>query len=277
MAVTRYAIALHGGSGAKRGHDYGQVIDHMRGLVENARDRLRNGASALDVAVETVAALESSGLYIAGRGASPNLAGVYELDACLMDGATGRAGAVAALTGIESPIRTARAVMERTRHVLLVGAGAAQFASTQRLATVPDPGGWYTRACAYEFSEPSAALSDGTVGCVARDVRGDLAAATSSGGTPGKLPGRVGDSAHIGASTWADEQVALSCTGDGEFFIRSAAAAQIAHRMRFARQTLDSAAADVLEDIVRQGGAGGLVAIDHRGNVAMPFVSTEMK
>lgn len=276
MAELGYAMALHGGCGAKRGYDYDEVVEHMRSLVGYARASLKNDASALDVAVETVAALESSGLYIAGRGASPNLAGVYELDACLMEGTTGRAGAVAALTGIESPIRTARAVMERTSNVLLVGTGAAQFARAQHLATVGDPRAWYTNACPEAF-ESSNFAQHGTVGCVVRDTKGHLAAATSTGGAFRKLPGRVGDSAIIGASTWADGQVAVSCTGDGEYFIRAAAAAQIAHRVRFAGEAMESVASDVIAEIGRRGGTGGLIAIDRSGHVAMPIALAGMK
>ena len=125
MANKCLSLALHGGAGAMKSRDYSREVPHMRGLVEAARDRLSAGASALEVAVETVAALEASGLYVAGRGASPNLSGVYELDAGLMDGATLKAGAVAALTGFQSPIAVARCVMERTPHVMLAGAGAA--------------------------------------------------------------------------------------------------------------------------------------------------------
>jgi isoaspartyl peptidase/L-asparaginase-like protein (Ntn-hydrolase superfamily) len=274
LQQTGFNIVLHGGSGANPDYDYRREIAHMRGLIEAGRDRLRRGDQALDVASDTVAALESSGLYIAGRGASPNLEGEYELDACLMEGTTGRAAGVAALVGIKSPISTARAVMDRTPHVLLAGSGATQFARRQSLAAVEDPDGWYTRACAFEATPPA---THGTVGCVVRDAAGHLAAATSTGGVFDKLPGRVGDSAIIGAGTWADDLVAVSCTGHGEFFIRAAAAAQIAHRMRFGKQALETAASDVIAEISRKGGMGGLIALDSKGNVAIPFASTGMK
>jgi L-asparaginase/beta-aspartyl-peptidase (threonine type) len=258
--TSKIALALHGGAGARTGQDYGREVEHMRGLVEAARDLLSHGASALDVVVSTTAALEACGLYVAGRGASPNQAGDYELDASLMDGADGRAGAVAALVGFQSPIAVARAVMEQTRHVMLAGAGAAAFAAERGLARIADTAAWFTRADAEtpSASGGSAGLAHGTVGCVALDDAGRLAAATSTGGVFQKLPGRVGDSPIIGAGTWADGAVAVSCTGQGEFFMRTAAAAQIAFRMRY-------------------GGQGLTDAADADGSVAMPYVSAGMK
>jgi L-asparaginase/beta-aspartyl-peptidase (threonine type) len=145
MSQPRFAMALHGGAGARRDRDYTREIAHMRGLVEAGRDRLRAGASALDVATDTVVVLEASGLYVAGRGASPNTAGDYELDASLMDGSDARAGAVAALNGYRSPILAARAVMERTPHVMLAGEGAAAFAARAAASCETWRGAWPPR------------------------------------------------------------------------------------------------------------------------------------
>jgi isoaspartyl peptidase/L-asparaginase-like protein (Ntn-hydrolase superfamily) len=265
------SLVIHGGAGALAERDYAAELAHMRGLVEAGRDRLRAGAAALDAAVETVAALEASGLYVAGRGASPNSAGRFELDASLMDGPTRRVGAVAALVGFASPIRAARAVMEKTPHVLLAGDGAAAFAEAQGLEQIGPE--WFTPVGWGGIPK----LATGTVGCVVLDETGALAGATSTGGVRGKLPGRVGDSPIVGAGVWADETVAVSCTGVGEYFLRTAAAAQLALRLRLAGQSVADAAAAVLADIGGLGGSGGLIALTARGEIAMPFTTAGMK
>ena len=274
--MSRYALALHGGAGARRSRDYSQEVPHMLGLAEIARDRLAAGASALDVAVETVMALEDSGLYVAGRGASPNLAGDYELDASLMDGATQAAGAVAALKGFRNPVMAARRVMEATPHVMLVGEGAESFCRDQDLEMIPDPAAWFTGAGMGEDNHPPGTLAHGTVGCVVLDLHGRLAAATSTAGVFGKMPGRVGDTPIPAAGTWADGHAAVSGTGQGEYFIRTAACAQTSWRVA-AGATLDAAARAVIDEIGRLGGDGGLISVDRRGRIAMPYNSQGMK
>lgn len=276
MRNKTLSLALHGGAGPLRGRDYRRELVHMRGLIEAGRDLLVAGAAAIEVVVETVAALEASGLYVAGRGASPNTDGRYELDAAVMDGATRRAGAVAALEGFASPIRAALAVMRQTPHVLLAGDGAAAFACAQGLERIARPEAWFTHAGG-GAGKTASQLATGTVGCVARDGAGALAAATSTAGVFGKLPGRVGDSPIPGAGVWADDRVAVSCTGSGEMFLRAAAAAQVAFRIRLAGDDLAAACAGALADVSALGGEGGLIAVDARGEIAMPYTSAGMK
>ncbi|MFC7377573.1 isoaspartyl peptidase/L-asparaginase family protein [Brevundimonas sp. GCM10030266] len=270
------ALILHGGAGARRERNYDAEVVHMREVVEAMKARLDAGESALDVAVAAVVMLEDSGLYVAGRGASPNLAGAYELDASIMDGATKRAGAVAALQGFRNPVVAARAVMDKTPHVMLAGEGAALFALDQGLEPIADEEAWFTRAGKGEDNHPPGTLSHGTVGCCVLDSEGRLAAATSTAGVFGKMPGRVGDTPIPAAGTWADGNVAASGTGQGEYFIRVAATAQTAWRVA-AGQSLSVAAQAVIDEIGAMGGDGGLIALDREGNITAPFNSQGMK
>ncbi|MFT4076397.1 MAG: isoaspartyl peptidase/L-asparaginase [Asticcacaulis sp.] len=270
------ALALHGGAGAKKGRDYSVEIANMRDIAEAARDRLKAGATALDVVTEVVRQLEDSGLYVAGRGASPNQAGNYELDASLMNGADQTCGSVTALQGFANPVLVARAVMEKTPHVMLAGEGAALFAHEQGFAPIADEAEYFTRAGRFESNHPPGTLAHGTVGCVCLDSHGNLAAATSTAGVFGKMAGRVGDTPVIGAGTWADGQTAVSCTGQGEYFIRVNASAQLAFR-HAGGQALPEAADTVLQQIVDMGGEGGLIALSQQGEVIVPFRSQGMK
>ncbi len=272
----RPALILHGGAGARRERDYTREIAHMGEVVAAMKARLDFGVSALDVAVEATVLLEDSGLYVAGRGASPNLAGAYELDASLMDGSTRKAGAVAALQGFRNPVVAARAVMDRTPHVMLTGEGASLFAFDQGLEPIADEAAWFTRAGQGEDNHPPGTLAHGTVGCCVLDREGRLAAATSTAGVFGKMPGRVGDTPIPGAGSWADGRVAVSGTGQGEYFIRVAACAQVSWRVG-AGQSLAEAGRAVIEEIGDMGGDGGLIALDRDGNITAPFNSQGMK
>lgn len=242
---------------------------------------LEDGGSSLDAVAAAVVVLEDAPLFNAGRGASLNDAGEVELDASVMDGATGKAGAVACARRVRNPILAARAVMDGTRHVMLAGAAADQFARAAGLPLAA-PGYFLTpererdleRA---QFSRPgNAASRHGTVGAVALDRFGNLAAATSTGGYTNKMAGRVGDSPLIGAGTYADATCAVSTTGVGEYFIRAAAAHDVAARMRYLGESLVQAARRALARVAALGGDGGLIAVDCTGRVAMPFLTEGM-
>lgn len=270
-----WAIALHGGAGPIRKKSYATEESHMAETLREGANRLAGGEAALDVAQAMVAALEASGHHIAGKGAGPNAEGRWELDAAIMDGATRNSGAVAALRGFRSPIAAARAVMDHSPHLLIVGKGASTFADQHKLSRVRNPKAYYTPAVSRKVKPGE--LAHGTVGCVVLDTSGALAAATSTGGLLGAIPGRVGDSPLIGAGTWADARVAVSCTGQGEYFMRANAAADVSSRMRYASEELDNAAAAAIDDVAHLGGDGGLIAVDAKGHVTMPFCSEGMK
>ena len=257
------------------GRDYSAVEVHMGELAAECEIKLQAGAAALDVVEYAVAELESSGMYVAGRGSAPNTAGYVELDASIMDGKTRAAGAVAAVVGVVNPVRAARRVMDETQHVMLVSKGAREFATEQGLELVADPDNYYTLPVGV-YEHELREQEHGTVGAVALDQSCGLAAATSTGGTFGKLEGRVGDSPLIGAGTWADDDIAISCTGTGEQIIRSGGALAIACSVK-AGVTPGAAIDNMLAEVKRLGGDGGIIAVTKDGEVAMSYNSQGMK
>ena len=276
----RYALALHGGAGAVAGRNYAVTEKHLRQLATDCDRWLAEGRSALDVVEHAVvefavAELESCGLYVAGRGSAPNSAGHVELDASIMDGRSREAGAVAALCDFVSPVQVARAVMERTPHVMLAGTGALEFARAQGFDEVPDPANYYTLPVGVTRDDIQD-IAHGTVGAVALDTSGGLAAATSTGGTFGKLHGRIGDTPLVGPGTWADDNIAISFTGTGEHIIRAGGATAIAFRYRSGMALVD-AINETLKEIKRLGGDAGVIALTSKGEIAMPYNSEGMK
>lgn len=273
-----WALAIHGGAGPKPGRDYSVVESHLRTLLVEGRKRLESGESALDVCEILVRAMEASGYYVAGKGSPKNRADYVELDAAIMDGRRRVAGGVAGLRDIVHPISAARCVLRDTPHVLLVGVGAMTFARDAGLEIVSDPDSYYGPAIGVSLEEQAPeGVGHGTVGAVARDLTGALAAATSTGGVFGKLEGRVGDSPLIGAGTWADDEVAISCTGTGEYFILAGGARDVSARIRYQGLSLDQAAQAFLDEVARLGGNGGLIAVDKTGQVSLAFNTSGMK
>lgn len=288
-----YSLAIHGGAGTILKENLTPDLEarYRAGLdrtLEAGRSVLETGGSALDAVTAAVCALEDEPLFNAGCGAVFTSDGKQEMDAAIMDGRDRRAGAVGGIFGPLNPVRAARAVMERTSHVMLIGPNALAVA---RAAGLPfgEPEEFFTqarwdalqktlemRARGEEDDDP--ARRHGTVGAVARDAHGHLAAATSTGGMTAKAPGRVGDTPVIGAGTFADDATcAVSGTGHGEIFMRWTAAAEIAARMRHGGESLEQAAHHVvMEDLGKNDGSGGLIAIDAQGNITMPFNSPGM-
>ena len=279
-AEQRWALALHGGAGVTPGRDYALVEAHLAALIDAGADRLAGGASAFETVSWAVAELEASGLYTAGRGSAPNSAGVVEFDASIMDGASGRGGAVAAIRDVKSPVAAARAVMERTPHVLLCGEGATRFAREAGLDPIPGDPGYFRLAVgvsAEDLEAPADQLAHGTVGAVALDRAGRLASATSTGGLFGKRPGRVGDTPILGAGCWADGAIAASCTGIGEHFILAGGAADVSARIRYGGAPAGQAADDMLDRVASFGGNGGIILVTRAGEVVLRWNSNGMK
>lgn len=284
-----YAIAIHGGAGAvPRATLSSEREQRYRAGLEAALEGgyvvLERGGSSLDAVTAAVRILEDDPCFNAGRGAALTRDGAAELDAAIMDGRQQRAGAVASVRHVKNPVELARRVMEKSRHVLLVGGGAEEFALEEGFALVPN---LYFRTperqSQLEHEQRGERVSDlvpppahGTVGAVARDRDGNLAAATSTGGMTNKRPGRVGDSPIIGAGTYAKNGVcAVSATGHGEYFIRAVAAHHVCAAVEYRGLTLELAIRELLHDILSGlGGDGGLIGVDRDGRIVMDF-STE--
>ncbi len=279
------SIAIHGGAGVitrgsmTRAEEEAYRRDLGRAL-DAGYDVLESGGASLDAVTAAVRILEDSPLFNAGRGAVFSHEGINELDASIMDGRTLEAGAVAGVTHIRNPIDLARLVMERSQHVLLAGDGAEEFALEQGMDLVPQnyfftDRRWQQLEKARSGDRYSAAEIGyyGTVGAVALDRQGNLAAATSTGGMTNKRWGRVGDSPIIGAGTYADNtSCAVSATGSGEFFIRAVAAHEVSALMKYRGLVLEEAARQVVQGKLKQiGGDGGIIAVDREGNIALEF------
>jgi L-asparaginase / beta-aspartyl-peptidase len=287
--ANNFVLVAHSGAG-----DYSkmqaQAIEARRdGMVKAIRAGyaiLERGGTSLDAVEATIRVMEDSGLYDAGRGAYYTKEGVPEMDAAIMNGRTLEAGSVGSVKRIANPIHLARLVMEKTPHVLLVGDGAEEFAKSQGIELV-SPYYFYTEREWKRFQdaqndkakpEKKAGSGHGTVGVVALDQAGNLAAGTSTGGTVLKMPGRVGDSPIIGAGTYANnDSCAVSATGTGEYFMRNVVASDICARVRYLHVSLEQAADEVvMKELVAQHGDGGVIALDRQGNVATPFNTTGM-
>ncbi len=275
--MDQIAIVVHGGAG--RLPTEGDRLDRMRSgaaaAVEAGHAVLTAGGTALDAVEAAVIVLEDDPEFNAGRGAALTEYGRVELDASMMDGTTRAAGAVAAVRGVRNPIRAARVVMEEDRHVLLVGAPATEFAATAGLAFESET--WFVTERERLALAGLDGAAHGTVGAVARDSQGRLAAATSTGGVSGQRLGRVGDSPLVGAGTWADDAtVAVSCTGHGESIIRSALAHEVDALIRHRGLGVQEACAVAIDGLGRWGKDGGLVAVSSHGEVAATFNSPGM-
>jgi beta-aspartyl-peptidase (threonine type) len=277
-----WAIVIHGGAGALEKDSMDRELDKlyrsaMAEALHTGRKILQEGGNALDAVEMTIRVMEDNPLFNAGKGAVFTHEGRNELDASIMDGSNLGAGAVAAVTDIKNPISAARAVMTRSSHVMLSGAGASEFAREQGLEIVP-PEYFFNQRRWDDLQELLKKEKNGTVGCCALDKKGNLAAGTSTGGMSNKRYNRIGDTPIIGAGVYANNATcAISATGHGEYFIRWTVAHDISALMEYKGMTLKEASELVVNDkLVKAGGSGGVIGVDSKGNIAMPFNSKGM-
>jgi beta-aspartyl-peptidase (threonine type) len=284
-----YTIVIHGGAGTLvKGLMTPQLETQYKTKLKEAIDSgyevLKNSGSALDAVEASVTTLENSPLFNAGKGSVFSNAGTHEMDAAIMEGKNLEAGAVSLITGIKNPISLARDVMEKSDHVFLAGEGAMKFAGSLNYI-LEEPSYFYDEVRYKQwqgikdsdtFQLDHSVKKDGkfgTVGAVALDIHGNIAAATSTGGMTNKKWGRVGDSPMIGAGTYANNKTcAVSCTGSGEYFIRGVVAYDVSCLMEYKQLSLQDAANEVIHNRVKAiNGDGGLIAVDAQGNIALPF------
>ncbi len=288
--TPEYAIVIHGGAGTilkknmtpEKEKSYRDALSEALDIGEQI---LKGGGSSLDAVEATINSMEDNPLFNSGKGAVFTHDGTNSMDASIMTGVDQNAGAIGGVSNVKHPISAARAVLEKSDHVLLIGKGAEQFAEMVGLEIV-DPSYFYTErrwnslqkilAKEEEETKELTELPDnkhGTVGCVALDKNGNISAGTSTGGMTNKRYDRIGDSPIIGAGTYADNATCgVSCTGHGEYFIRYAVAYDVAARMEYKKISLDQAAHEIINNkLVEKGGRGGLIALDKYGNVSMPF------
>lgn len=280
--MPRFGIVLHGGAGnltrsVLNPEEYHTYTETMKVALDTGYRILLGGGPACEAVATTVMSLEDSPLFNAGKGSVLNRNGKVEMDAAIMDGSTLAAGAVAGVSVVKNPVQLAMTLMRKSPHVLLIGQQAEDYARTMGVPIEPE--NYFILPGRLEQWQQDRSISldhdrkYGTVGAVALDRNGNLAAATSTGGMNNKLPGRVGDSPLIGAGTYANNlSCAVSCTGHGEFFIRHVVAHSVASRVELLNEPLSEAANHLIQHILpKTGGRGGLIAIDKKANIATPY------
>ena len=282
ISAESFGIVVHGGAGVLSGlsiERQQEIENKIKDTLISAYKILEDGGSSMDAVEFAVSEFEDSTLFNAGKGSVYNSDGVQEMDASIMNGADRSAGAVASVQIIKNPIKLARKVLEETDHVLLVGRGAEIFAKDIE-ETIVDRSYFHSEKNLKRLKKAKKRISDnsiiedkiGTVGAVALDKSGNIAAATSTGGMTNKMPGRVGDTPIIGSGTWAQNDVCgVSSTGHGEFFIKYQVAKEVCTRIEYLNETLEKASSDIIEELLKIDARGGIIAIDKNANTSMPF------